>query len=291
MKFSVSVAMSDPAHYGPMAEAAEALGYHAIVLPDSIFYSEQVSTPYPYTQDGKRMWGAGTPFVDPIVATAYMAARTKTLFFYTSVMKLSVRDPVLMAKQLGSLAAVTNDRFGFGIGLGWLPEESKWCSTDHATRAPRFEEQVAIIKGLLSGEMFEFHGKHYDLGRVQMSPSPAKKMPIYVGGHEPVGLRRAVRHADGWSSAMLPSAKLLDLVAQLKTMLKEAGRQDDPFEFQGVCTDAFTPDGFQRLADGGVTDLITMPWALYGLGMGSAPLEKKLDGMKRFSNDIIARYK
>jgi probable F420-dependent oxidoreductase len=291
MKFSVSVAMSDPSHYGPLAEAAEALGYHSIVLPDSIFYSEQVSSPYPYTQDGKRMWGAGTPFVDPFIAVAHMAARTKTLFFYTSVMKLSVRDPVLVAKQLGSLAALSDDRFGFGVGLGWLPEESKWCGTDHATRAPRFEEQMAIIRGLLTGEMFEFHGKHYDIGRIQMSPSPKKPMPIYVGGHELVGLKRTVRHGDGWSSAMLPAAKLIELTRQLKGLLAEAGRANDPFEIQGVVLDVRDADGYRRLEGEGVTDIITMPWALYGLGMGSAPLEKKLDGMKRFSDDVIARFR
>src|SRR5688572_25939337 len=100
-KFSVAGAMSPPSQHGPLAEAAEALGYHAVVLPDSIFYSEQVSSPYPYTQDGKRMWGAETPFLDPLIAVAHMAARTRRLFFYTSVVKLSVRDPVLVAKQLG----------------------------------------------------------------------------------------------------------------------------------------------------------------------------------------------
>jgi probable F420-dependent oxidoreductase len=289
MKFSVAVAMSAPEQYGPLAEAAESLGYHAVVLPDSIFYSEQVSVPYPYTQDGKRMWGAETPFLDPLIAVAHMAARTRRLFFYTSVVKLSVRDPVLMAKQLGSLAALTEDRFGFGVGLGWLPEESRWCGTDHATRAPRFEEQVQILKGLLAGGPFEFHGTYYDIGRIQMSPAPRKPMPIYVGGHELPGLRRAARHGDGWSSAMLPAKKLIEIVERLKALLAEEGRANDPFEIQGVVTDVADADGFRRLEDAGVTDLITMPWALYGHGLGNAPLDKKLDGMKRFADRVMAQ--
>jgi len=289
MKFSVAVAMSPPAHYGPLAEAAEALGYHAVVLPDSIFYSEQVSAPYPYTQDGKRMWGAETPFLDPLIAVAYMAARTTRLFFYTSVVKLSVRHPVLVAKQLGSLAALTDNRFGFGVGLGWLPEESAWCGTDHATRAPRFEEQIRILKGLLAGGPFEFHGAHYDLGVVQMSPAPTKPVPIYVGGHEPPGLRRAAKHGDGWSSAMLPAKKLIELVGRLKAALAEEGRAGAPFEIQGVCTDVGNADGFRRLEAAGLTDMITMPWAMYGHGLGNAPLDKKVDGMKRFADDVIAR--
>jgi probable F420-dependent oxidoreductase len=291
MKFSVAVAMSAPSQYGPLAEAAEALGYHAVVLPDSIFYSEKVSVPYPYTGDGKRMWGAETPFLDPLIAVAHMAARTRRLFFYTSVVKLSVRDPVLVAKQLGSVAALTDNRFGFGVGLGWMPEESKWCGTDHATRAPRFEEQIQIIKGLLAGGPFEFHGTYYDFDQITMSPAPTQRMPIYVGGHEPPGLRRAARHGDGWSSAMLPAKKLIELVGRLKGALAEEGRGDDPFEIQGVVTDVATPDGFRRLEEAGLTDMITMPWAYYGHGLGGAPLEKKIDGMKRFADDVIARLR
>lgn len=290
MKFSVSIAMSDPSQYGPIAQAAERLGFHAVVLPDSIFYSDDVSAPYPYTQDGKRMWGRETPFIDPFVAVASMAAVTSTLFFYTSVMKISVRDPVLLAKQVGSVAAMSGDRFGFGVGLGWLPEESRWCGTDHATRAPRFEEQMAVLKGLLAGGPFEFHGKHYDFGRIQMSPSPKKPVPIYVGGHEPPGLRRAARHGDGWSSAMLPKEKLVELVRALRKELAAVGRDGDPFEIQGVVTNVRDADGYARLGDEGVTDIITMPWALYGLGMGNAPLEKKLEGMERFAGDVLARF-
>ncbi len=289
MKFSVAIAMSDPAHYGPIAMAAESLGYHAVVLPDSIFYSEQVSAPYPYTSDGKRMWSASAPFLDPFVAVAHMAALTRTLFFYTSVVKLSVRHPVLVAKQLGSLAVLTGNRFGFGIGLGWLPEESRWCGTDHATRAPRFEEQVQILRGLLAGGPFEFHGTYYEFGSIQMSPAPTRKVPLYLGGHEPPGLRRAVRHGDGWSSAMLPEARLVEIVRTLKGMLAEAGRGSDPFEIQGVVTDVADVDGYLRLEEAGVTDLITMPWALYGYGLAKAPIEKKIDGMKRFAEDVIAK--
>lgn len=289
MKFSVSVAMSDPSHYAPLAKAAEELGYHAVVLPDSIFYSEQVSAPYPYTQDGKRMWGPETPWIDPFIAVAHMAAHTSTLFFYTSVLKLAVRDPVLVAKQVGSLAAVTNNRFGLGAGLGWLPEEFKWCGSEYETRGARMDEEIQILKLILGGGMVEFHGKHYDFAKLQMSPAPTKPVPLYLGGHELPGLKRAAKYGDGWSSAMLPSKKLLELVRKLNDLRKEYGRDHLPFEVQGVVTDVFQADGFKRLEAEGVTDIITMPWVLYGFGFGQAPIEKKIEGLRRFAEDVIAK--
>ena len=218
MKFSASIAMAPPEHYIPVAQEAEKLGYHAIVLPDSIFFSEEVSKPYPYTQDGSRMWDGETPWIEPIVGAAAMAAATETLFFYTSVVKLPVRHPVLMARQVGSLAALSNNRFGFGAGLGWLPEEFKWCGTDFETRGKRMNECLEILRLIWGGGMVEYHGEYYDFGKIQMSPVPSKPIPIYIGGHSKPGLRRAAKYGDGWSSAMLPSKKLLELVAQIEVL-------------------------------------------------------------------------
>ena len=81
MKFSASIAMAPPEHYIPVAQEAEKLGYHAIVLPDSIFFSEEVSKPYPYTKDGSRMWDGETPWIEPIVGATAMAAATETISF------------------------------------------------------------------------------------------------------------------------------------------------------------------------------------------------------------------
>ena len=134
-----------------MAREAERLGYHAVVLPDSIFFSEEVSKPYPYTQDGSRMWDGETPWIEPIVGAAAMAAATESIYFYTSVVKLPVRHPVLMARQVGSLAALSNNRFGFGAGLGWLPEEFKWCGTEFETRGKRMDECLEILRLIWGG--------------------------------------------------------------------------------------------------------------------------------------------
>ena len=289
MKFSVSIAMADPAHYIPIAQASEAIGYHAIVLPDSIFYSEDVSAPYPYTQDGKRMWGPETPWIEPIIGAAAMAAATERIFFYTSVLKLAVRNPVLVAKQVASLAALSNGRFGLGAGLGWLPEEFAWCGEVYETRGKRMDEALEILRLIWGGGMVSYEGEHYRFGKIQMSPAPAKKIPIYIGGHTPPGLRRAAKHGDGWSSAMLPAKKLVELTRTLRALREEYGRGDEPFEIQGVVTDVFTADGFKALEAEGVTDIICVPWVFHGVPMQGGDLQKKIDGMKRFYDDVVSK--
>ena len=288
MKFTVSTAMSDPSHYLPLAQCAEQCGFSSVAVPDSIFYSERVSAPYPYTSDGNRMWDKDTPWIEPFVAIPAMAAVTTTIRFYTNVLKLAVRNPLLAAKQIGSIVVMSNNRFGLGAGLGWLPEEFEWCGADYATRGKRANEAIEILRLVLGGGMVEYHGAHYDFELLQMSPAPSEPVPIYIGGHSKPGLRRAAKYGDGWASAMTTSKKLIGFVDALTALRKEYGRDHLPFEIQGVCLDVYDADGYKRLEAAGVTDIVTLPWMMYGAAL-NADLDTKRDGMKRFADGVIAK--
>jgi probable F420-dependent oxidoreductase len=290
MKFTVAVAMCDPAHYLPIAACADRSGWDSIAVPDAPFFPEKVSVPYPYVDGGERFWTAETPWVDPWVAIPAMAAVTTRLRFYTHVLKLPIRHPLLVAKTVGSAAVLSNNRVGLGVGLSWIPEEAAWCGVDFATRGARTDEAVAILRGLLRGGMFEFHGKHYDFGRLQMSPAPTAPVPIYVGGHSEPALRRAARLGDGWCSAMSTEAETRRMIGRLRDLRAEHGRAGEPFEIQVSSIDAFDVDGYKRLEDAGVTDLITQPWLLYG-GGPFASIQEKEDGIKRFADEVLPRMR
>ncbi|MGY4870897.1 TIGR03619 family F420-dependent LLM class oxidoreductase [Mycolicibacterium elephantis] len=286
MKYTCAVPMCQIDQLIEIAKTAEEVGFASIALPDSIFYMEKQSADYPYTPDGSRMWNADTPWVDPLIAAGAMGAVTSTLRFYTNVMKLGSRNPLLLARQVGSVANLTGNRFGFGVGIGWAPEEFEWCGQPYAKRGKRVDEMIEVIKLVLAGGMVEFHGEFYDFDRLQMSPAPSKPVRLYVGGHTDVALKRAARVGDGWTSAMMTCAELAETIGKLKALLAEFGRQDEPFEFQAVCIDKFDVDGHRELAEAGVTDNIVMPWVMEGLGF-DAPLDKKQDAMKRFADTFI----
>ena len=286
MQYTVSVAMSPVDQLTELAKTAEAVGFDSIALPDSIFYMEKQSADYPYTADGSRMWNEDTPWADPLIVAGAMGAVTSKLRFYTNVMKLGSRNPLLLARQVGSVANLTKNRFGFGVGIGWAPEEFAWCGVPYAKRGKRVDEMIEVIKLVLAGGMVEFHGEFYDFDRLQMSPAPTEPVPFYVGGHTDVALKRAARVGDGWTSAMLTCDQLAEIIGRLKKLLAENGRADDPFELQAVCIDKFGVDGHRELAKVGVTDNIVIPWIFEGLGF-DAPLDKKQDAMKRFADIYI----
>lgn len=286
VKFSLSIALSQLDHVTALAVTAEECGFASVALPDSLFFSEKVSADYPYTPDGSRFWDENTPWVDPLVAAGAMGAVTNRIRFYTSVLKLGPRNPVLLARQVGSVAALTGNRFGLGVGIGWAPEEFEWCGAPYARRGRRTDEAIDVLRLILGGGMVEYHGEIFDFGKLQMSPAPTEPVPFYIGGHTEVALRRAARIGDGWSSAMMTMAELRDVIPRLAALRAEYGRADQPFEIQAVCIDRFGVDGYREQAEAGVTDAIVVPWVLYGRGF-DAPLVEKQDCIRRFAEEVV----
>lgn len=286
MKFTMSVAMTPLDQLVELARTAEECGFASVALPDSLFYSEKVSAEYPYTPDGSRMWDADTPWVDPLIATAAMGAATSRLRFYTSVLKLGPRNPVLLSRQLASVASMTGNRFGLGLGLGWAPEEFEWCGAPYPKRGARVDEMIEIIRLILGGGMVEYHGKFFDFDKLQISPAPSEPMPIYVGGHTEPALKRAARVGDGWASAMMKLSELRETIDRLGELRASYDRADVPFEIQAVCIDRFGVDGYREQAEVGVTDAIVVPWIFDGHGF-DAPLEAKKDSIRKFAAEVI----
>ena len=292
MRFTLPLPMLPADHLVPLARAAEVAGYDTIAVPDSVFFPEAVSGDYPFSADGQRWWQPETPFVDPFVAVSAMAAVTERISFLTNVVKLPLRNPLLVAKQVTSIAALSGDRFRFGVGLSWMPEEFEWCGTEMKTRGARTDEAIAILRALCGGggpRWVEHHGRHYEFERLMMSPSSQRPVPILVGGHSEAAMRRAARLADGWISANGTEADLAELVSALTKQRHDSGRADEPFEVNALCVDVFDADGFRRMAALGVTEAQVVPWFFYGGDPTS--LEVQLDGVARFADTVIAELR
>jgi probable F420-dependent oxidoreductase len=291
MRWTVAFPMFPAEHLLPMARAAEDAGFDTITVPDSVFYPEAVTAEYPYSGDGGRFWTGETPFVDPFISIAAMAAVTERIRFLTNVIKLPIRDPLLVAKQLSSMAVLANDRVGLGVGLSWMPEEFRYTNTDMKTRGKRADEMIDILRLVCGGggpQWVEYHGKHYDFDRLMISPAPEQPVPISVGGLSEPGLRRAARLADGWISVQNTEAEIVSAIKDLQRYREEYGTADRPFEINALCMDAFDLDGYHRLADAGVTELQCVPWYFYGGDPND--LAVQLDSLPRFADEVIARF-
>ncbi len=124
MRFGVHLvaagAMIEGGSIARVAMRAEELGYDSLWVSDHIVFPTELSSPYPYSPDGKLPLDPNNPLLEPFTVLSYAAAVTKTIKIGTSVIIVPYRDPIITAKIVSSLDVLSGGRFIFGVGIGWL---------------------------------------------------------------------------------------------------------------------------------------------------------------------------
>jgi alkanesulfonate monooxygenase SsuD/methylene tetrahydromethanopterin reductase-like flavin-dependent oxidoreductase (luciferase family) len=280
--------MGAPDHNIPFAVACEEAGFDGLACGDSFMYPKHSDGKYPYTADGDRSFIEKVPFIDPGVLMSMWAMATKKVHFFPSVYKFPSRHPVQVAKVMSSLAVMSGERLKLGIGTSPWEEDFKVFGLPFEGRGARCEEGIEIFRGLMTGEYFGYNGKCYQFPEVKINPVPKKPIPILIGGHAPIAMRRAARIADGWISANVPHEALKPLVAQMLKFRRDEGTESRPFEIHGFDTDIVDAGTARRAEDIGVTDAQVLPW----MSLGWTPtLQQKLDSIKRFGDEVIAKFR
>ncbi|AXK84608.1 probable F420-dependent oxidoreductase, Rv2161c family [Nocardia farcinica] len=288
MRFTYAETMTDPSFYVPLAQAAEAAGYTSMTIADSIAYPRDSEATYPYTPDGSREFLEDKPFVEAFVLSAVIAAATTRLRLTPFVLKLPIRPPVLVAKQAASVAALSGNRLGLGVGISPWPDDFEIMGVPFEKRGARMDECIDIVRGLTAGGYFEYHGEYYDLPPIKISPVPTEPIPILIGGHSKAALRRAAQRGDGWMHAGGDPQELDRLLAELDALRAEYGARKD-FEIHVISVDGFTVDGVKRLEDKGVTDVIVGFRNPYTREPDNESLDTKIANLERFAEKVVGR--
>jgi alkanesulfonate monooxygenase SsuD/methylene tetrahydromethanopterin reductase-like flavin-dependent oxidoreductase (luciferase family) len=201
---------------------------------------------------------------------------------------LPMRNPFLVAKAISTAAIVSNNRVTPAIGVGWSGDEFALMNTDFKTRGKRTDEMLEILRLLWTGEMVQYAGEHYQFDSLEMNPAPTEYIPIWIGGISEPAMRRAARLGDGWVTDLQTSAEIIDSIERIRAWRREYGRDHLPFDVMATPSDAWNVEGYTRLADAGVTHILTMPWPFYH--GETDDLDKKIDSVKRYADDIISQF-
>lgn len=291
MRFSYAESMTDPSFYAPLARAAEEAGYDAMVVPDSICYPEHGRSRYPFNPDGTREFLEDKPFIEPFSLIPALGAVTERLKFVIFVLKLPVRNPVLVAKQATSTAVLTGNRLLLGVGTSPWREDYEILGVPWAERGRRMDEELVIIRGLSAGGYFSHHGEIFDLPPVKIAPVPTEPIPLLIGGHGNPALRRAARSADGWLHGGGDPEELPTLLTRLNAYRQHEGTEARPFQIHVISPDAYTVDGLHRLEDLGVTDVIVgFRWP-YDTGPDTEPLPVKLAALRSYAESVMSKFR
>jgi probable F420-dependent oxidoreductase len=242
-----------------VAKSAEAAGLARVWLGDRLVY------PAKYESAGdlgpEFPWDIRAPQLEGIVAMTWMLAATSRVGVGVSVMVIPLRQPLVLARQLASLDALSQGRLSFGIGIGGVLEEYDCAGVDRRDRGARADEYVEALKVLWSAEVPSFSGRFVSFPELYCNPKPARAegIPLWFGGHSSPTYDRVARHGAGLAAGSVTPDRAAELLATVRQRGEALGR--DPSTI-GLLVQAHHPDrdGLRRLLDehraAGVTEAI-----------------------------------
>ena len=216
-----------PGEFAASVDQLEHAGVDSLWLPEAIYGS----------------------LIDPFTGMAFALSRTSHLKAGSGISVLPGRHPVLVAKQLASLAALAPGRVLPVFGLRPArDEERELFPVPAGQRAAVFDEALVLLRMLLTSADVSFHGKFFQVSDAHIGPLPAKPLDIWLGGSAPAGLRRIGRLADGWLGSLLTPAEAGVAVGIINQAAADAGRAVDQDHFGLSLPVAFGPLPAQLLA-------------------------------------------
>ena len=145
------------------AARAEAAGFSSLWLSDHVVMPPQTRSTFPFSDDGLIYWDPRDPWYEPVVCLPVLAAATTKAEIGVGVLLAALRQPIVLAKQLASIDAMSHGRLLLGVGAGWMEEEFEILGTDFHSRGERLGEWLTLLRQCWTGTPEPFEGKHYSL--------------------------------------------------------------------------------------------------------------------------------
>jgi probable F420-dependent oxidoreductase len=213
------------------AVALEDAGFDSLWVSDHVVLPDRVRSAYPFAADGVARWPTDVAYLEALVTLTAAAAVTRRVRLGTAVLVLPQRQPVLLAKQVASLAALAGPgRVVLSVGTGWLREEFAALGVPFERRGRLTSAAIDVLRACWTGRPAgRPEGSEHPLpDGLLVLPAPEPTVPVLVGGHSPAALRRAGTQGDGWlaqqDAAELDPEGLGREIARVRAHADEAGR-------------------------------------------------------------------
>lgn len=214
-----------------LAKHAESAGFESIWIPEHPILPVNPKTPFPGSADGI-IPDVYAHLVDPFIALATAASVTTKIKLGTGICLVPERNPLLTAKEVATLDHYSRGRFLFGIGAGWLREETEIFKANFERRWSWTRECILAMKELWTKDEVEFHGEFIHFPLVKSFPKPAQKPhpPIILGGQAKNVLKRVVAYGNGWMPNRIPPDQIKAAREELNKLAIKAGRDPQAIE-------------------------------------------------------------
>lgn len=212
-----------------IAERAEAHGFADVWTSDHLVLPIESETSYPYVRGANVRLDPHHPVIDPMIALAGIATRTRKIGLGVSVYLAALRPPIVAAKLVASLDRLSKGRVRLGVGAGWIPEEYESLGVSFADRGRVLDEHLACMRALWTQSEPDYQGDYYQVGNIGFEPKPVQSpLPLWIGGNSGAARGRAARAGNGWHVIDVPLPELEAGITDLHARCHAIGR--DPRE-------------------------------------------------------------
>ena len=211
------------------AREADRRGVASLWVSDHVIFPRTTTGSYP---GGRFPHPPDKPYLEPVVALAAAAVCTTRARLGASVFILGHRHPVVMAKMLTSIDALSDGRLICGVGVGWWKEELEILGVPFNRRGRQADEILKVFTTLWSDAHPSFEGEFFRFRDIGFAPKPVQKPrpPIWVGGDSPGAFRRVATLGDGWHATSKTPTEFRDALPRLRAAADKAGRAFDTIE-------------------------------------------------------------
>ncbi|MDN5894797.1 MAG: LLM class F420-dependent oxidoreductase [Nocardioides sp.] len=253
---------ADPEWIAAYARHVESCGFESIVAVEHAVVMSRYSSVYPYDASGKMELADDCRIPDPLDLMAFLAGQTTRLGLATGVLVLPNHHPVVLAKRLATIDALSGGRLRICAGMGWMREEIEACGAPFEARGRRANEQIEVLRKLwddTSAEGVDHHGEFFDFEHAKSYPKPVRAggVPLHIGGHSKAAARRAGRLGNGLQPLGVAGEELASLVALMREEAERAGRDPEALELSlGHLVSKINPDRAAKLAAQGADRIV-----------------------------------
>jgi probable F420-dependent oxidoreductase len=273
----------DPAWVVGFGAVCEEVGVESVWAVEHVVVAQDYEPRYPYSADGRMPGNPETVMPDPLEWLAFLAAATSTVRLGTSVLVLTLHSPVVVAKRVATIDALSGGRMMLGVGIGWQVEEYAAVGVPYGQRGPRLDEYVDALRALWREEPASFAGRFVSFDRLSSLPKPVAQggVPIVVGGSSAAAARRAGTRGDGFFPYVISPDDFAARAADVRAAAVSAGREPDAVELTVWPTSwrpgaALDLDLARRYAEAGTSRLVVSAQEAGGAA---------LDDLRRFLGD------
>ncbi len=241
-----------------VARAAETSGFATLWSGEHVVMVDRSESRYPYASDGQIAVPAAADWLDPLVGLSFVAAATRRIELATGVLLVPEHNPVVLAKQVASLDALSGGRLTLGVGVGWSREEFVALGVPFERRGQRAAEYVAAMRVLWREDVASFAGEFVAFENVRVNPKPVRgrRVPVMLGGNSDAALRRVATWGDGWYGFNLTGVEAVrERLAALRELCRESGRDMRELRL-AVALQGGEPGDARALTELGVGELV-----------------------------------